>query len=235
MKVFGRDGRELSDEWRDGAAAHLGIAVPGFPNLFLVHGPHTALRAGSVVHMIECQARYVRQAVRRLAAGTRTPRGPPRGGGRLRRRDGGALGTRTPERARVARHDARVRAPHRAASRTRTSWPPGRRTGPATATGERCPAPSVDFTCGFACSAAASILRTCVRPCFGPPGRPSHVRADAPPSGSRGRSRSRPAAPRHRCPCRTRPGCSSRRRSSAARRRPRGPPRWAGPGCCGTG
>jgi cation diffusion facilitator CzcD-associated flavoprotein CzcO len=72
MKVFGRDGRELSDEWRDGAAAHLGIAVPGFPNLFLVHGPHTALRSGSVVHMIECQARYVRQAVRRIATGTRT-------------------------------------------------------------------------------------------------------------------------------------------------------------------
>jgi cation diffusion facilitator CzcD-associated flavoprotein CzcO len=72
LKVFGRDGRELSDEWRDGAAAHLGIIVPGFPNLFLVHGPHTALRAGSVVHMIECQAGYVRQAVRRIAAGTRT-------------------------------------------------------------------------------------------------------------------------------------------------------------------
>ena len=25
MKVFGRDGRELSDEWHDGARAHLGI------------------------------------------------------------------------------------------------------------------------------------------------------------------------------------------------------------------
>ena len=72
MKVFGRDGRELSEEWRDGARAHLGITVPGFPNLFLVHGPNTALRAGSVVHMIECQAGYVRQAVRRIAAGTRT-------------------------------------------------------------------------------------------------------------------------------------------------------------------
>jgi cation diffusion facilitator CzcD-associated flavoprotein CzcO len=72
MKVFGRDGREISDEWRDGARAHLGITVPGFPNLFLVHGPNTALRAGSVVHMLECQARYIRQAVRRLAAGTGT-------------------------------------------------------------------------------------------------------------------------------------------------------------------
>ena len=72
MKVFGRDGRELSEEWRDGARAHLGITVPGFPNLFLVHGPNTALRAGSVVHMIECQAGYVRQAVRRMARDVRT-------------------------------------------------------------------------------------------------------------------------------------------------------------------
>jgi cation diffusion facilitator CzcD-associated flavoprotein CzcO len=72
MKVFGRGGRALTDEWSDGARAHLGITVPGFPNLFLVHGPNTALRAGSVVHMIECQARYVRQAVRRIAAGTRS-------------------------------------------------------------------------------------------------------------------------------------------------------------------
>lgn len=72
MKVFGRDGLELSDEWRDGVRAHLGMTVPGFPNLFLVHGPNTALRAGSVVHMIECQAAYVRQAMRRVAGGTRT-------------------------------------------------------------------------------------------------------------------------------------------------------------------
>ena len=72
MKVFGRDGRELSDEWGDGARAHLGITVPGFPNLFLVHGPNTALRAGSVIHMIECQAGYVRQAIGRLASGART-------------------------------------------------------------------------------------------------------------------------------------------------------------------
>jgi len=71
MKVFGRDDRELSDEWRGGARAHLGITVPGFPNLFLVHGPNTALRAGSVVHMIECQAAYLRQAVARITAGAR--------------------------------------------------------------------------------------------------------------------------------------------------------------------
>ncbi len=87
-KVFGRDGRELSETWQHGAAAHLGVTVPGFPNLFLMHGPHTALRAGSAVHMIECQARYVRQAIHRIAAGVRTlevrrrsrTRSPPRCG-----------------------------------------------------------------------------------------------------------------------------------------------------------
>jgi cation diffusion facilitator CzcD-associated flavoprotein CzcO len=69
---------ELSDAWRDGARAHLGMTVPGFPNLFLVHGPNTALRAGSVVHMLECQADYLAQAARRIAAGTRHAGGAPR-------------------------------------------------------------------------------------------------------------------------------------------------------------
>ena len=93
MKVFGRDGRELSDEWRDGAAAHLGIAVPGFPNLFLVHGPHTALRAGSVVHMIECAGALRTAGGPPDRRGHPHPQGPaPRGGGRLRSREcaGGA-------------------------------------------------------------------------------------------------------------------------------------------------
>ena len=90
-------------------------------------------------------------------------------------------------------------------------------TGPDTTTGEWCPAPLSWSTPG-----APGLRRR-------------GTRCSRPPSGSRARSRSRPAAPRHRCPCRTRRGCSSRRRSSAARRRPRGPPPWAGPGCCGTG
>jgi hypothetical protein len=90
------------------------------------------------------------------------------------------------------------------------------RTGPVTSTGERCPAPfrSIGHPAPRAVAPGAGLLL---------------------PSGSRARSRSRPAAPRRRCRCRTRRGCSSRRRSSAARRRPRGPPPWAGPGCCGTG
>lgn len=67
MRIYGRGGRKLSDLWQDGAHAHYGITVPGFPNLFLVYGPNTNLSAGSIVYMIESQARYIRQAVRMLA------------------------------------------------------------------------------------------------------------------------------------------------------------------------
>lgn len=72
MKVFGTGGQELSERWRDGANAHLGIAVPGFPNLFLLYGPNTNLGSGSIVHMLECQIGYVRQAVELLRSGVRT-------------------------------------------------------------------------------------------------------------------------------------------------------------------
>jgi len=72
MKVFGPGGRELSQEWRDGARAHLGITVPGFPNLFLLYGPNTNLGSGSIVAMLECQIGYVRQAVELLRRGVRT-------------------------------------------------------------------------------------------------------------------------------------------------------------------
>ncbi|NMI01133.1 NAD(P)/FAD-dependent oxidoreductase [Pseudonocardia sp. K10HN5] len=72
MKVFGPDGRELSEQWRDGARAYLGITVPGFPNLFLLYGPNTNVGSGSVVHMLESQIHYVREALRQLAAGARS-------------------------------------------------------------------------------------------------------------------------------------------------------------------
>ncbi|WP_214367151.1 alpha/beta hydrolase fold domain-containing protein [Pseudonocardia sp. H11422] len=72
MKVFGPDGKELSERWRDGARAYLGITVPEFPNLFLLYGPNTNVGSGSVVHMLESQIHYVLQAVHRLSTGTRS-------------------------------------------------------------------------------------------------------------------------------------------------------------------
>jgi cation diffusion facilitator CzcD-associated flavoprotein CzcO len=67
MQILGADGRSLSDDaWAQGAEAYLGISVPGFPNLFLMYGPNTNLGSGSIIYMLECQMRYIADAVRRL-------------------------------------------------------------------------------------------------------------------------------------------------------------------------
>ncbi|MFC0040033.1 flavin-containing monooxygenase [Actinomadura rayongensis] len=66
MRIEGRDGRELSEEWRHGAQAHLGITVAGFPNLFLLYGPYTNLGHNSIIYMLESQFRYVSACVRAM-------------------------------------------------------------------------------------------------------------------------------------------------------------------------
>ncbi len=38
--VHGSDGRTLADVWDGSPRAHLGSTVPGFPNLFILLGPH---------------------------------------------------------------------------------------------------------------------------------------------------------------------------------------------------
>jgi cation diffusion facilitator CzcD-associated flavoprotein CzcO len=63
MKFRGRGGKDLHEQWAEGARAYLGITVEDFPNLFLMYGPNTNLGAGSIIFMLECQARYLRQAV----------------------------------------------------------------------------------------------------------------------------------------------------------------------------
>ena len=63
LRITGREGRDLNDEWRSGARAHLGVAVPGFPNLFMLYGPNTNLGHNSILFMIEQQVGYIRQLV----------------------------------------------------------------------------------------------------------------------------------------------------------------------------
>lgn len=66
MRVRGRGGVELSEAWREGAEAYLGIAVPRFPNFFMLYGPNTNLGHNSIIFMIECQVRYVLNCLRLL-------------------------------------------------------------------------------------------------------------------------------------------------------------------------
>jgi cation diffusion facilitator CzcD-associated flavoprotein CzcO len=66
MAIRGRDGRLLQDEWAGGAKAYLGISVAGFPNMFLMYGPNTNLGHNSIIFMIECQANYILNCLKRM-------------------------------------------------------------------------------------------------------------------------------------------------------------------------
>ena len=66
MELTGRDGRTLSDAWSDIPSAWHGLAVPGFPNLFLLYGPNTFGGSGSAIYMLESQMRHVAAAATEL-------------------------------------------------------------------------------------------------------------------------------------------------------------------------
>jgi cation diffusion facilitator CzcD-associated flavoprotein CzcO len=69
LDVRGTDGTSLKELWADGARAHLGIAMPGFPNLFVVYGPNTNLGGSSIIGMLEAQAGWIAQVARRIEDG----------------------------------------------------------------------------------------------------------------------------------------------------------------------
>jgi len=64
--IRGRHGRLLAEVWQGTPQAHMGTTVAGFPNLFLLLGPNTALGHTSVVFMIECQIQYVMDCLRNM-------------------------------------------------------------------------------------------------------------------------------------------------------------------------
>ncbi len=67
MAIKGAGGRDLHDEWRTGAHAYFGLAVPNFPNLLIMYGPNTNTGGGSIIYFLETQARYIGDFVDRLA------------------------------------------------------------------------------------------------------------------------------------------------------------------------
>jgi cation diffusion facilitator CzcD-associated flavoprotein CzcO len=69
LKITGTAGQSLAERWaKTGLRAFNGISVAGFPNYFMLMGPHTALGHNSVVIMIEAQARYIADALKKLRA-----------------------------------------------------------------------------------------------------------------------------------------------------------------------
>lgn len=66
IDVVGGGGVTLRETWSDGAYAYLGMAVPRFPNFFMLYGPNTNVGSNSVIFMLEAQAHYIVRALKHL-------------------------------------------------------------------------------------------------------------------------------------------------------------------------
>jgi 4-hydroxyacetophenone monooxygenase len=74
IKVYGRGGVELHDQWAGDARAYLGMTAPNFPNFFSIYGPNTNIVVnGSIIFFSECAVRYIVGALQMMAeSGART-------------------------------------------------------------------------------------------------------------------------------------------------------------------
>jgi cation diffusion facilitator CzcD-associated flavoprotein CzcO len=59
MNMIGEDGVTLAQAWRDGPRAHLTVSLPGFPNFFMLLGPHSPIGNYSLTATVETQADYI--------------------------------------------------------------------------------------------------------------------------------------------------------------------------------
>jgi cation diffusion facilitator CzcD-associated flavoprotein CzcO/acetyl esterase/lipase len=63
MNVAGRNGVPLEDAWSDGPQTYLGLAVPGFPNLFMITGPQSPSVAYNMPMAIEDHVEFAADVI----------------------------------------------------------------------------------------------------------------------------------------------------------------------------
>ena len=66
MSVVGRDGETLADAWAERPSAYMSIAIPGFPNFFMLNGPNGPVGNFSLIEVAELQFDYIMQLVDRI-------------------------------------------------------------------------------------------------------------------------------------------------------------------------
>lgn len=69
MDVLGRDGRRLDDAWRDGPHVFETVAMPGFPNFFMLLGPHSPVGNVPLTAVAESQAKHIVRWIRHWQRG----------------------------------------------------------------------------------------------------------------------------------------------------------------------
>ncbi|GAA3007584.1 flavin-containing monooxygenase [Microbacterium aurantiacum] len=66
IDIRGRDGTRLRDHWSEGPVSYLGIAISGFPNLFMITGPGSPSVISNMVTSIEQHVDWIAEHIRFL-------------------------------------------------------------------------------------------------------------------------------------------------------------------------
>ena len=69
MTVRGLDGVLLDEVWKDRPSAYMSVAVPGFPNFFMLNGPNSPVGNFSLIRTAEMQFAYLMKLVEHLQGG----------------------------------------------------------------------------------------------------------------------------------------------------------------------
>jgi cation diffusion facilitator CzcD-associated flavoprotein CzcO len=70
MNVKGRDGMALNDVWEKRPTAYLSLAIPDFPNFFMLNGPTSPVGNFSLIDVVERQWTYIEHFVTMLSEGS---------------------------------------------------------------------------------------------------------------------------------------------------------------------
>lgn len=69
MKVTGRDGLAIDEAWAEANEAYRSVAVPDFPNFFMVAGPNSPIGNFSLIQVAEVQLNYIMQLITHIQRG----------------------------------------------------------------------------------------------------------------------------------------------------------------------
>lgn len=63
IEVVGHEGVRLDDVWAERPSAYMAVAVPEFPNLFMLNGPNGPVGNFSLIEVAEAQFAYIGQLI----------------------------------------------------------------------------------------------------------------------------------------------------------------------------
>ncbi len=69
IDIRGKDGRALADRWADGPLTYLGLTTVGYPNFFMITGPHSPSVLSNMAVSIEQHVEWVTDAIAAMHEG----------------------------------------------------------------------------------------------------------------------------------------------------------------------